>query len=102
MVASSEVVGSSAMITDGDEEMAISPPRTAIICSSENVKRSRPLSTTWPPTMRPAGRGTKRMIDSAVTDLPDPDSPTIPSVSPRRRWMLSPSTALTVPHRVVN
>ena len=35
-----------------------------------------------PPTMRPGGVGTSRMIDSAVTLLPQPDSPTTPSVSP--------------------
>ena len=33
--------------------------------------------------MRPGGCGTRRMIDSAVTLLPQPDSPTRPRVSPR-------------------
>ena len=36
-----------------------------------------------PPAIRPGGC-TSRMIDSAVTDLPLPDSPTRPSVSPAR------------------
>ena len=36
-----------------------------------------------PPTMRPVSGGISRRIDSAVTDLPQPDSPTMPSVSPR-------------------
>ena len=36
-----------------------------------------------PPTMRPGGSATRRMRDSAVTLLPQPDSPTIASVSPR-------------------
>ena len=33
--------------------------------------------------MRPGGVGISRMIDRLVTDFPDPDSPTMPSVSPR-------------------
>ena len=37
------------------------------------------------------------MIDSAVTLLPQPDSPTSPSVSPARTAKLTPSTALTMP-----
>ncbi len=40
------------------------------------------------------------MIDSAVTDLPHPLSPTIPSVSPRPSASDTPSTALTTPSRV--
>ena len=35
-----------------------------------------------PPAMRPGGCGTRPMIDSAVTLLPQPDSPTMPSVRP--------------------
>ena len=42
--------------------------------------------------MRPGGC-TSRMIDSAVTDLPLPDSPTRPSVSPARISKLTSSTA---------
>ena len=41
-----------------------------------------------------------RINDSMVTDLPEPDSPTMPSVSPRFRSKLTPSTARTVPQRV--
>jgi len=37
------------------------------------------------------------MIDAAVTLLPDPDSPTIPRVSPRETWNETPSTARTMP-----
>ena len=48
-----------------------------------------------PETMRPGGVGTSRMIDRLVTDLPEPDSPTMPSVSPRPRSKLTPSTART-------
>ena len=46
--------------------------------------------------MRPGGC-TSRMIDSAVTDLPLPDSPTRPSVSPARISKLTSSTAGTGP-----
>src|SRR5690554_651986 len=38
-----------------------------------------------------------RMTVRAAVDLPQPDSPTRPSVSPRRRSKLMPSTALTSP-----
>ena len=43
--------------------------------------------------MRPGGLGTSRMIDSDVTYLPQPDSPTMPSVSPGASEKLTPSTA---------
>ena len=48
--------------------------------------------------MRPGGLGISRRIDSAVTLLPQPDSPTMPSVSPapRRRTTRRPP-----PHRAV-
>ena len=38
-----------------------------------------------------------RSSSRAVVDLPQPDSPTIPSVSPRRTSKLMPSTACTAP-----
>ena len=41
--------------------------------------------------------GSSRMIDSAVIVLPQPDSPTMPSVSPGRPRSVTPSTACTVP-----
>ena len=42
------------------------------------------------------------MIDFAVTLLPEPDSPTMPSVSPGRSVKLTPSTARTTPASVKN
>ena len=52
-----------------------------------------------PSTIRPGGWGIRRMIDSAVTLLPHPDSPTMPRVSPcrcgsrrRRRRAPTPSS----------
>ena len=53
-----------------------------------------------PPTMRPPGSGTSRKMDRQVIDLPEPDSPTMPSVSPRPTENVAPSTALTTPRRV--
>src|SRR5207247_10101088 len=61
--------------------MAISVPRIDSISSSERSARSRPLNRMRPPAIRLA-RGSNRMIESAVIDLPEPDSPTMPSVSP--------------------
>src|SRR6187397_1389367 len=46
-----------------------------------------------PFAIRPGG-ATSRMMDIAVTDLPLPDSPTRPSVSPRAMWKLMLSTAM--------
>src|SRR5690348_7296171 len=42
------------------------------------------------------------MSDDAVTLLPDPDSPTIPSVSPAATEKLTPSTARRMPASVKN
>ena len=43
--------------------------------------------------MRPGGIGTSPMIESEVTDLPHPDSPTMPSVRPAWSENEIPSTA---------
>ena len=42
------------------------------------------------------------MIERAVTLLPEPDSPTMPSVSPAATVKLTPSTARTTPSSVKN
>src|SRR6266508_3776441 len=89
----SEVIGSWKI-------MPISRPRTRRISSSPSVRRSRPLKMTWPPTMRPAGGATRRIMLSAVTDLPHPDSPTSATVSPASTSHDTPSTARTTPPRV--
>src|SRR5215472_16032076 len=52
-----------------------------------------------PPVIRPGG-GTRRMMDRAVTDLPHPDSPTMPTASPGPTSKETPSTARTTPHDV--
>ena len=57
-------------------------PRIFRISLSDFVSRFCPRSVTVPASIRPGGIGISRMTDSAVTDLPDPDSPTMPSVEP--------------------
>src|SRR5688500_15937067 len=52
--------------------------------------------------MRPAGSDTRRMMESADTDLPQPDSPTSATVSPSRTSQETPSTARTTPAEVWN
>src|SRR2546423_14326399 len=51
-----------------------------------------------PPSNRtsPAVGSIKRRMQRPVVDLPQPDSPTSPKVSPRRILKLTSSTALTV------
>ena len=75
--------------------MPMSLPRTRRISSSDSSRRSRPLKRMRPLTMRPAGRVTRRMTDSALTDFPQPDSPTSATVSPDRTSQETPSTART-------
>src|SRR5256884_7018804 len=87
----SEVIGSWKII-------AISRPRISRISYSLSLVRSWPLNITLPLTILP-GR-CKRMTLRAVTDLPQPDSPTMPSVSPGVRSKETPSTAFTVPSLV--
>jgi len=53
---------------------------------SGSVTRSSPSNETVPPSMWPAGFGSSRIRARFVTLLPQPDSPTRPSVSP---WLES-------------
>src|SRR5260370_24219930 len=50
--------------------------------------------------MLPGGSGMSRNSDMAVTDLPQPDSPTMASVSPSSTWKETPSTARLIPSGV--
>src|SRR5579859_2402667 len=52
--------------------------------------------------MRPVPLSRSRMIESAVTLLPQPDSPTSPTVSPSAMSKLTPLTARTSPSLVKN
>ncbi len=80
--------------------IAILWPRSARIASIGSVVSSWPSKQIEPPTMRPVSGAISRRIDSAVTDLPQPDSPTMPSVSPAARSKEMPSTARTMPSAV--
>src|SRR5216684_938078 len=60
-----------------------------------------PVKLTAPSAMRPA-RSRIRITAQEVTDLPEPDSPTMPSVSPLATDILTCCTALTMPRRVEN
>jgi hypothetical protein len=75
--------------------MPIAPPRTSRIAASSSASRSVPSSLTEP-SMRPTPCWTSRMIESAVTDLPEPDSPTTATVSPLP--MAKPTSRTTGSH----
>src|SRR5437868_9900469 len=62
--------------------MVMSSPRISRIWRSLSPIRSRPLKKMRPVGWLAAGYGRSFMTDSAVTDLPEPDSPTSASVSP--------------------
>ena len=53
-----------------------------------------------PSTIWPVGRCRSCISDRLVTDLPQPDSPTMPTVLPTGTSKETPSTALTVPTSV--
>ena len=61
-----------------------------------------PSNRIAPPRIRPGGLGTSRRIEAAVTLLPQPDSPTSPSVRPASIVNDTPSTARTSPASVSN
>src|SRR4029450_13247234 len=52
-------------------------------------------------TTAPLATGTRRMIALPSVDLPQPDSPTSPSVSPTARSRLTPLTARPTPAAVL-
>ena len=61
--------------------MLMSLPRMSRIARSGSARRSRPWNRIAPAIL-PGGSGMRRRIEFAVTDLPQPLSPTIASVSP--------------------
>ena len=86
----SEVIGSWKI-------MASRLPRRSCICRSGRPKSTRPSKVTEPDTRVPAF-GSNRMMESAVTLLPQPDSPTMPSVRPGASENDTPLTAsVTLP-----
>src|ERR1022692_2244061 len=80
--------------------MEMASPRTFRISASGNPSRSRPSNRTLPSIVLPGGDAISRRIESDVTLLPQPDSPTMASVSPRWTEKEMPSTARTTPSRV--
>src|SRR5262245_36883724 len=66
-----------------------------VIRPSLLLSSSSPCRLIEPLTLAPGG--SNPMIASDVTDLPDPDSQTIPSTSPAARSQSMPRTALTTP-----
>src|ERR687888_1693216 len=76
--------------------IAICRPRTRRSARWLSFRRSRPSKRAVPERTRPA-RGRSPSSASAVTLLPQPDSPTMPSVSPGPISNEIPFTACTVP-----
>ena len=73
-------------------------PRTSSMPSSDSEATSVPSTTIRPPTTSPPP-GSRRMIESAVIVLPEPDSPTMPRHSPGATDSETPSIACTVARR---
>mgnify|MGYP004138680845 CR=1 FL=1 len=71
-----------------ENTMPMRRPRNLHISASRNCRRSCPFSGSCPATVAPCGRSP--MAASAVIDLPDPLSPTRPSVSPAAMSTLTP------------
>src|SRR3954469_9346262 len=82
--------------------IATSLPRTRRSSRFFSLNRSRPWNIAVPLTTRPGGWGIRPSSASVETLLPEPDSPTIPSVSPGKRSYETPSTAWTIPSSVLN
>src|SRR6185312_1179237 len=80
----------------------ILPPRILRNSRSSSSVRSLSSKSTSPSTISAGGMGKSRRIESDVTLLPEPLSPTMPIVSPSSRSKLTPLTAWTLPSRVLN
>ena len=74
--------------------IAMRLPRTRRISASDFVSRSSPSKRIWPATILAAGGSRRRMVSASVL-LPEPDSPTMPSVLPGARVSETSSTART-------
>ena len=53
------------------------------VCCSISMGSFSCLNNIWPETYFAGGIGSNCRMDNAVTDLPEPDSPTIATISPR-------------------
>lgn len=79
--------------------MEISLPLIFIISFSLFLLMSSPRKRILSDSTTPGGSISLRM-EKLLTDLPLPDSPTIPSTCPSSKEKLTPSTALTTPRKV--
>ena len=79
----------------------ICAPRRLLRSRSAIVVISAPSKRTEPPEMRPL-LASSRLRLAAIVDLPDPDSPTIASVSPGSTSNETPLTASNSPRAVEN
>ena len=82
--------------------IAISGPRIRRIVSANSRTRSRrcpvrSVNSIWPAVIRPPVWSISRVMESAVTDLPEPDSPTIASVSPSAMCRSKSRTTVAMP-----
>src|SRR3954447_16734015 len=82
--------------------MAILPPRSFRTCSSVAVTSSWSSSQISPVTLALLRARCRPSIASEVTLLPEPDSPTMPSVLPFSSEKVEPLTAWTMPSSVSN
>src|SRR5688500_2137197 len=88
----SDVIGSWKII-------AISLPRSLRSFVLPRPSRSSPLKSTWPVTVV-FRLSFSPMIERQVTLLPQPDSPTMPTVRPGSMLKSTPTTAVTMPSSV--
>ena len=77
-------------------------PRMPCMSVSLAWTRSRPWNRISPSRIFPMGWGRRRTMDMAVTLLPQPDSPTMPTQEPLGTVKLTPSTAFSRPDSVSN
>ncbi len=80
--------------------MDIRFPRMARSKGGGNPINSCPSKVTEPPSTLAGGWGKRPSIVWQVTDLPEPDSPTTPTISFLSMEKLTSSTARVVPARV--
>ena len=73
--------------------MAMRVPRRARSLAGVAFRTSSPCSSTWP-ALASSSRGSSPMTDWAVTDLPEPNSPTTHTISPGPTERETSSTAL--------
>ena len=82
--------------------MPMRSPRTSRIARSPSVEQVPPVEHDAAGVDPAGGSGSSRMIASAVTHLPQPDSPTRPTISPASSVNDTSSTTRTGPSSVRN